>query len=607
MTLKLILRDRAIRLLLPWLLLGVLVGLLLSSNQQDAVRHGLTVGKHGFQGFRYIAYLPWGLLALYLLYAGVTIRYDRFDMTLPISHRTLWLSRVLALILSALALIGTAAITLVLRNQIEGFQVVGRTQVESLFAQLATASTLVVVLARLPKPSLHEIPLSPSYIVYLAAIWVGVLGVIFLLAGGPPGFALLPGGVALGLGLWIYLSLPEPPVIAPREAEAQSTPAILAMSRETGGRETVITKGAGSRWLVHTTIWRSCYGRWVSWLLFALLLAIGLGAARSGPLNSLNGPWLFILFWLMLNGLFGVAISRLHILAALPISRRLIFAYMVLPGLLVASLGYLGAMVLRTERESHALLVDYRQHPVVQDLDVRVPLAFWEIDWGGSPSPVEEPYVPPWEEPYYPWSVSLHKGFPTVLYSPYHVPDGSPPALVAEQLSRAAEAVYGVHIPAGEIQSRYLVTQADGSAGVRPGGLTLPEDYPDLRPTIWLRTAPVVILLVGLPWLLYLALTVRGGYASATAARRPWGYFVFVGLAALCSLAILWSYSAGYTHEWKVGAFTGILLRKVSFSLPGGTFGQWGIVIVLLGGAYVLARARFERVQVATSVERGVH
>jgi hypothetical protein len=605
MTLKLILRDRALRLLPPWLLLGVLIGFLLSSSQQDAVRHGLTVGVHGFQGFRYIAYLPWGLLALYLLYGGVTVRCERFDMTLPISHRALWLSRVLALTLSALALIGTAAATLLLRNWLEGFQVVGRTQVESLFAQLVAASILAVILARLPNPALQETPLSPVYALYLALVWVGTLVVIFLLAGDPPGHALLPGGVALALGLWTYLSLPESPDIVPQEPEAQSPPAVPVTPRETGARETLITTRADSRWLVHTTIWRACYGRWVSWPLFVMLLAIGLGAARSNPDNSLSGPWLFILYWLMLNALFGVAVSRLHMLDPLPVPRKLIFAYVVLPGLLVASLGYLGAMVLRTERESHSPLVLYRQHPVVHDLDVRVPLAFWEIGWNGSPPPVEEPYVPSWEEPHFPWSVSLFEGLTAVLYSPYHVPDGSPPDLVAEQLSRAVEAVYGARIPAGEIQQRYLITKADGSAGVKAGGLTLLEDYPGLKPSAWTRTAPVVILLVGLPWLLYLALTVRGGYASASASRRPWGYFALVGLSALCVLGSLWAYSAGYTEEWKLTAFTQILLRKLSASLPGGTFGQWGIVIALLGGVYVLAQVRFRRIETPSAVGGG--
>ena len=98
MILRLILRDRAVRRLLPWLLPSVLIGLMLASNQQDAVRHGLTVGEHGFQGFRYVAYLPWGIIGLHLLCSGIVVRCERLDATLAIPYRGLWLSRALALL-----------------------------------------------------------------------------------------------------------------------------------------------------------------------------------------------------------------------------------------------------------------------------------------------------------------------------------------------------------------------------------------------------------------------------------------------------------------------------------------------------------------------------
>lgn len=428
MMFKLILRDRAVRLLGPWLLLGALIGFMLASNQQDAIRHGLTVGIHGFQGFRYIAYIPWGVLALHLLYARVDTRCDRFDMTLPIPQRTLWLSRVLALTLSQWVLIGTAVATLLLRNRFEGLQVIGRTRVESLFAQLAAASILVVLLARLPRPSLFKLPFSPGYALYLALAWAGTLGVIFVLAGEPPIYALVPSAIALALGLWVYLSLPESFVLVPREPEGQKfPPAGPRIARETEAGETIALSERGSRWLLHTTIWRTCYGHWASWLAFALLLALGFGAARPEPANSLNGFWLFVFYWLILGALFGGAVSRLHMLDPLPVSRKLIFAYVIIPGLLVASLGCFGARLIRANRAGHSSLVDYREHPVVHKLDIQVPLEFWEIGWGGHPLPVEEPYVAPWEEAYFPWSVSLFRGLPIVLYSPYHVPDGSSP------------------------------------------------------------------------------------------------------------------------------------------------------------------------------------
>jgi len=602
---RLILRDRAIRRLLPWLLPGVLFGFMLASNQQDAVRHGLTAGAHGFQGFRYVAYLPWGAIGFYLLYGGIAVRCERFDATLPIPQRTLWLSRVLALILSAWALIGTMAVKLLLRNRIEGFEVVGRTQVGSLFAQLAAASALAVVLARLPRPALHALALKRGTILYLALVWAGILGLVFLLAGDPPGYALLPGVAALGLGLWIYVSLPASSLIAPLEPKAGDPPAVRVTPRKVVVGKPIEETATGNRWLVHATIWRTCYGHWAFWLVFALFLLLLMGVARPDPAGNLNGLSVFALLWLLLSASFSLAVSRLHVLDPLPLSRKRIFAYAVLPGLLVASLGYLGAMVLRTGWEHRSTLVDYRRHPVAGDVDVHVPLAFREIGWDGEPPPVKELYVPPWEEPHYAWSTTLYKGFPAVLYSPYHVPEGSPPETVAEQISRAVEAVYDARIPAGEIQRRYLVRGSDGSTGVQAGGLTLLEDYSGLKPTLWLRTAPLSVLLIGLPWLLYLASTVRGGYLCAAADRRPWAPLFLAGLPVLYLFGSLWSYSVGYTTSWKLTALAHILLRKLSLALPGGPIARWVIVVVLYGGAYLLAQARFERIETPARSQDG--
>jgi hypothetical protein len=335
--------------------------------------------------------------------------------------------------------------------------------------------------------------------------------------------------------------------------------------------------------------------------MFLLLLP---GLARPDPTSGLNGLNAFVILWLLLSASFGFATSRLHALDPLPVSRRRVFACAVLPGLLVASLGYLGTMALRQGWEQRTALVDYRRHPVTGDVDVRVPLAFREIGWDGEPSPVEEPYVPPWEEPLYPWSARLYKGFSAVLHSPYHVPEGSPPETVAAQLSRAVEAVYGAPIPADEIQRRYLVTKPDGSTAVQPSGLTLREDY-GLKPTLWLRIAPLGALFVGLPWLLYLALTVRGGYIRAAADRRPWAPLLLAGLLALWFMGSLWSYNAGYTAAWKLAALAHILLRKLSLVLPGGPLAWWGITIVLYGGAYLLAQARFERIEAPARSQDG--
>ena len=128
-----------------------------------------------------------------------------------------------------------------------------------------------------------------------------------------------------------------------------------------------------------------------------------------------------------------------------------------------------------------------------------------------------------------------------------------------------------------------------------------------IRPTTS-RTAVrprVIILLIGLPWLLYLALVVRGGFVSPMASHKPWGYFVLVGLSVLSTFVSLWSYSAGCTKEWKITAFTMILVRKLSALLPSSTIVQWGIVFLLLGGAYLLTQTRFERIETPAATFSG--
>jgi hypothetical protein len=319
---------------------------------------------------------------------------------------------------------------------------------------------------------------------------------------------------------------------------------------------------------------------------------------RSDASSGLYGPSLFATFSLVLSVLFGLSVRKLHVLDALPISRKRILVHLTLPGLLVLVLGYTGATALRAARLSRESQVDYSRHPVAGHVDVRVPLAYWEIDWKGELAPLAEPYLPPWEEPYIPWSVRLYEGLPVVLYSPYHVSEGSSPERVAQQLGRAVEDVYGVRIPPGQLEQRYLQAAMDGGAAPQMGERALLEDYPDLRPTLWRRIVPLEMLLLGLPWLLYLALTVRGGFVRPASEREPWGPLAVAVLWVVCLLGRLWSTSAGYTTVWKLNAFYDILARKLSSALPGGTLAWWGLVVVLYVSAFLWVRARFERVEV---------
>ena len=603
MMLRLILHDRAFRRLLPWLPIAVLIGFLLSTHQQDAVRHGLTVGTHGYQGFRYVAYLPWGVIGSFLLYAGVALRCERLGATLPLSFPTLWLSRVLALLLSAWGLVGAMAFTVVLRNRVQGFEVVGRTQLGSLFAQLVAVSALAVALARLPRPALQALAHKPGTSLYFASVWLGLCGVVYLLAGAAPGYALLPGLAAAGLGLTTYVSLPKAPLVAPRQpaaGEATRAQARLRVERSAG----LLLSKAGGRWPVRATIARVCCGHWGVGLVFVLLLLLGF--ARSDVGGALTLPGLLVVLWLLMGAFFAASTSRLYLLDALPVSRRHIFDCAVLPALLVVTLGYLGTSEIQTMLAHSRTLVDYRRHPVVGQSDVLVPFAYWEIGWSGDPPPMQEPYVAPWEEPYYPWSVTLYKGLSAVLYLPYHVPDGSSAEEIARQLGRAVEDVYGVRIPADEIERRYLSVGTEGNTALQQGSLALLEDHPGLKPTLWHSSAPLGTLCIGLPWLLYLALTVRRGYIRPAVGRKPWALQALFGLLAVGLLSALCLFTAGFTTAWKLNAFVSILARKLSVALPGSPYVQWGIVVLLYIAAYLLARSRFEGVEAPAKAQDSV-
>ena len=80
---------------------------------------------------------------------------------------------------------------------------------------------------------------------------------------------------------------------------------------------------------------------------------------------------------------------------------------------------------------------------------------------------------------------------------------------------------------------------------------------------------------------------------------------MLAGYGLACILGAIWSYGVGWTAEWKLIALTGILARKLSTLLPVDLWLQWGIVIALLAGAYLLAQARFERIETPGVVPYG--
>jgi hypothetical protein len=340
-----------------------------------------------------------------------------------------------------------------------------------------------------------------------------------------------------------------------------------------------------SRWFLLGIVARTLYRPQISWLLLPALVGLAYAAGRRELPEGLDGALFFMVCWLLLSTLFAAGAARLPQLDPLPLSRRRLFAWLVLPPLLMVFIGYLGGSALRSDPAA----LGYGEHPMAGGRDLRVPFAYWEVGWDGNPPAVAEPYVPPWEEPYYAPSVTLIRGLSPVLYSPYHVPAGSDRAFLARQVSRAVAAVYGKVVAPEEIEGHYLVAAAGGSVGVVPFW----EQGQSPRPSVSWGTAPVVVLLVGLPWLLYVTLAVRGGYLSPSDGRRPWGHLALAALSGVSVLGTVWACSARLTTSWKLAALSQILMRKAADLLPETVPLRWGMVLVILTIAYALAAARF--------------
>ncbi len=590
---KLLLREKGIR-SMAWLPIGLAAGVVLFALVGKPPG-GLPFLPDWFkpQYFFYPVLYHWVYLTGFAAHAGVTGRSNRLYVALPMAACTLWLSRTLAVILGGVATLAVQYGVLALAGLIQGQNLIDA-GLRGLALGLISSYILGVVLAQLPSASLHEIPVRPSYVVYLIAVWVLTL-VVAMVVSAYPYLVLLPLALAVVLGLRLYRRLPRGFAIVVREpadrptrrgrSRAESQMDARRLQKSAVGPHG-LTDGVSERGV----LLRVMYNPWLTLLLFVWLAFVGIRNAGYG-LGGLSNTTMVIWALLALSGLMSYALPRLYMIDALPISRKTVFAYLVIPGLTVAlasyTIGTVRARGLFVDRD----IVTYGLKHYDPEYDVRVPLEYWEIGTGGNPAPVEGCC----DEAHAAWSTNLLKGTDLVLYSPYHTPPGSPPEFVAEKLSRAIEDVFGARIPPGELLHRYFDRTPEGGTGLKVERLDLLEDYPYLRADDWARTLPLVYVCVGVPWLIYLSLVMGWLRTRAPGKSMLRGHLLITFTAMGLLMLMIWASSRGVTKEYKVSAAVGILLRKAAAAIPGGTPSLWAVSVVLLAGLYLLAQSQFMR------------
>ena len=292
--------------------------------------------------------LAWSGPAFYLAFGRARRRSTDLDVALPITARRLWLVHVVANLLGT-ALIAAASIAcLALAAQVTG-RLPGWFPLEldlpSLAVGLAAALALAVAVIESDRPRLAEPPVDGKLVARTATALLGALALTIGLETLPLGWSLVPLALAAGIGAATWRNLPESFTLAPREARSAE-----AMALETTEKTT--PRSVPSAWTVSTdavpwlpwAVFRALgKGSLLRFMSFPFLAAIGviLAGWYSGVLGGSEIRFTYIgLTVYCLLAFLADPVKRLPLLEALPISRRLIFAVLVLPGLGAVAAGY---------------------------------------------------------------------------------------------------------------------------------------------------------------------------------------------------------------------------------------------------------------------------
>lgn len=535
----------------------------------------------------------WVPLAIFQIVAGLTRRSTPMDLGLPIPGRVLWGAHLMTHLaasvgLAALVVLIDAAGAL-LRAWVHGGEMVGPVTLDVLPHALAWYVLIAVAISGIGLDRVR-IGFSWGYLGLSLALLLGGVAASWITLRVSPALALAPLVTAAGLALlWLRRVPPTLTTVSRHPARTQSRAAAPTLP---SSQSRVAERG-----FVLRTIWLSLFGRGLPWVL---LLPVALyGWICSGFLDEgESGGYSGLAFGLMTTYVLVVAtlpgLRRLPMLDAVPIRRRTIFAVMALPALMVFLAGYgIGRITAASLIEPHESIAYTADSQGLYDL--KVPLDRFAIAWNGRPPDV----TAPWGESHPPRTLIVFPGLPVVLYKPYTAPPGSSIDFVALQISRAVKAEYGRTLPPEVICAKYLALNEDGRVEPVQGKLRLQAEEPGLKPRGHEPHAAVVLVGVGVPYLLLLAVTLRwlrqrsseGAYRMAI-----WGMLAVTAVPQLIYLgggiAQLWDFSV---HA----SLLSIVVRGACAAIPGGEGFFWASGLLLLWGAYKVAEKQFQALEAA--------
>ena len=591
MTWRLYRQDPAVQTLRPSLILAFFATLMLRQ-----VLGGLMTGPveptEGFDNgwLIFVGIMLWATLLLFVISGNVSTHCGRLGLTLPLSARHLWLTR-LAALMSA-ALLPLALITLGVSVRIDPATHQWALHLPFVASGLHAASALVLTITILqsPAPALQRVGKGVPHIIYLAVVSVGML-LVTLVTASWPATGILFFAVAAVLALRVYRSLPFAFSIAPRQTEEDWSEELEKLQpleppiARTGGAESgralegVFQSPPYPR-LLHLTIWRRLHNNILSWGGVLLLLLIGerffvsVFVAKDTLTYAVPlAAWIYLMFF--------NALKRAHSVESWPISRRLLFAHCCVPPLLALAIGLgIGATELATGNLKH-------NHVAYHDHNIVIPPEFGEISWDGR----IEPVIAPWGEQYTPRRLPVLPGVKAKVYNPFEHGPQSSPEFIALQIERAAAAIHEQRsYDPNEFDPAILDDSYEAAIG--RGAFTVARSAGRPSPLRVRTTATgfLVLGLLGLPILFTAFEQLRLG------PRRK----IFQGITLVAIVLFAGTYIvgalgelSGLTSHWAINAFLAVLFRDLALELPISTALMWILAGVVYIGWYFFAQWRF--------------
>jgi len=541
----------------------------------------------------------WIPVLVVLTVAAFDRRVRRFDMATPAEAGSLWLAHTAGLVLAALAaLASTVGAAWIVERSVDAL--IGRSgprlgvEINVLAYRLACVAALVVVLLQSVDPAVSRLSLRARHVVPTALVLAFGLAVVPALDRAHPAAALVLPTVAAALAVGIRRRFRGPFRLSPSHASLRGgAPPQAVAPGSVAGRPAdrgSIRKEAPSPFLVGAMVVR-IITKMPLMPLIGVPLTLGFGFALSGWIRAWGGGggarfMLVPLTAYMLLAFVGYPPRRLYLLDGLPVSRRSVFAAVILVPALILAAGYAGGRIAADRRLDGRELVEFVE--IEGRHYTRVPIEYCEIAWDGdAPRPSS-----PWGESAEPWTKEILRGRPHLVYSPFSVDGGSSIDFVALQISRAVEAVYDARVEPEAIRERYLEVAEDGSVRPKENALTIRRDL-GLRVRPLGPVFPFMALVAGALWLL--TATPYFSHLRADVPERSRKSAFWLGMLGLLGVHLV---QTGFlmmsrTSSWVVSGVWEIAIARVSAAIPAGRIVVWVVAALVLAFLYRFAERRF--------------